>query len=91
GCTHYPLLKPLLARVLGPDVALIDSAAEVAGAVAEVLEARGLAAPPDAVARHRFAVSDDPERFAAVGARFLGDRLAQAEIVDLELEPRRLT
>lgn len=85
GCTHYPLLKPLLARVLGPDVALIDSAAEVAGALALELERRGLLAaeegPPGS---HRFAVSDDPARFAAVGSRFLGDRLGQAETVDLE-------
>lgn len=85
GCTHYPLLKPLLGRVLGPAVALIDSAAEVADAVAIELAARGLSrsagGPPGS---HRFAVSDDPARFAAVGSRFLGDRLGQAETVDLE-------
>ncbi|MDZ4675278.1 MAG: glutamate racemase [Gemmatimonadota bacterium] len=85
GCTHYPLLKPLLGRVLGPEVTLIDSAAEVANAVAVELEARGLSHPhggPPGL--HRFAVSDDPARFAAVGSRFLGDRLGQAETVDLE-------
>jgi glutamate racemase len=85
GCTHYPLLKPLLQRVLGPSVTLIDSAEEVAGAVAEELMRRGLSAVEGAVgASHRFAVSDDPARFATVGARFLGDRLGQAETVDLE-------
>lgn len=85
GCTHYPLLKPLLARVLGPGVALIDSADEVAGAVAAELVARGLAAPASAQpVSHRFAVSDDAERFQAIGARFLGDRLGVAETVGLE-------
>lgn len=85
GCTHYPLLKPLLGKVLGPDVALIDSAAEVAGAVAAQLEALGLTGGAgNSPGTHRFAVSDDPARFATVGARFLGDRLGQAEIVDLE-------
>ena len=38
GCTHYPLLKPLLQRVMGPDVRLIDSGEETAAAVARVLE-----------------------------------------------------
>jgi len=84
GCTHYPLLKPLLGRVLGGEVTLIDSAAEVAEAVATELERLGLLAPPDAVPTHRFAVSDDPERFRSVGARFLGDRLGVAETVNLE-------
>lgn len=85
GCTHYPLLKPLLARVLGPGVALIDSADEVAGALAAELAARGLCGEPGAgPATHRFAVSDDAERFQAIGARFLGDRLGPAETVALE-------
>ena len=43
GCTHHPLLKPLLARVLGPAVALIDSAEETARAVAAVLAEKGIA------------------------------------------------
>src|SRR5204863_306803 len=44
GCTHYPLLKPLLARVMGPDVTLVDSAEETAKVVARELEAGGLLA-----------------------------------------------
>ena len=85
GCTHYPLLAPLLGELVGPDVRLIDSAAETASAVAEVLAERGLEAPADsgAPAGHRFAVNDDPERFRSVGARFLGARLARAEVVTL--------
>ena len=85
GCTHYPLLRPLLGELMGPGVRLIDSAAETATAVAEALEGRGLLAPADrgAAVEHRFAVSDDPERFRAVGARFLGERLGKAEVVTL--------
>ncbi len=83
GCTHYPLLKPLLHRVMGSGVALIDSAAETATALAQALKERGIEAPPTAVATHRFAVSDDAPRFLAVGGRFLGDRLGEAEVVDL--------
>lgn len=84
GCTHYPLLKPLLARVLGAGVTLVDSADEVAAAVVEVLRARGLAAPAGRPAVHRFAVTDDPARFRDVGSRFLGERLGEAEVIDLE-------
>ena len=82
GCTHYPLLKPLLGRILGPGVALIDSAEETAAAVAEVLTAEGLDAPSDAVPSHRYAVSDDAPRFLEVGARFLGERLLEADVVE---------
>ena len=45
GCTHYPLLKPLLQRIMGNDVTLIDSAAETASALAQVLHREGLEAP----------------------------------------------
>jgi glutamate racemase len=85
GCTHYPLLKPLLARVLGSSVQLIDSAEETALELARVLQARGLAAPNGRPVSHRFVVSDDEARFRQVGARFIGERLAGAgaEVVPL--------
>jgi len=83
GCTHYPLLKPLLQRVMGPGVRLIDSGEETARVVASALRERGLEAPDGAPAAHRFAVSDDEARFRHVGARFIGDRLSRAEVVPL--------
>src|SRR6185503_7387213 len=42
GCTHYPLLKPLIAEVMGPEVAIVDSAEETAREVTVQLAARGL-------------------------------------------------
>jgi glutamate racemase len=84
GCTHYPLLKPLLQRVMGPDVRLIDSAEETAAAVAATLEDRGISAPPGTDPSHRFAVSDDEARFLHVGSRFIGERLDQAELVAVD-------
>jgi len=83
GCTHYPLLSPLIQEVMGPGVRLIDSAEETAKAVATEFEAHGLATDSSASGTHRFVVSDDPERFRSVGARFLGERLAAAEVVTL--------
>jgi len=83
GCTHYPLLKPLLQRVMGPGVQLIDSGEETAAAVLQALEAGALAAPAGAKATHRFAVSDDEARFRQVGVRFIGERMGRAEVVPL--------
>ena len=83
GCTHYPLLKPLLQRVLGAEVRLIDSAEETAATVGQVLREQRLVAGKGAVT-HRFAVSDDPTRFVAVGSRFLGERLSEVEVVSVE-------
>jgi glutamate racemase len=84
GCTHYPLLKPLLQRVMGPDVRLIDSGEETAAVVERVLERSALAAPDGTRVTHRFAVSDDEARFRQVGARFIGERLGRAEVVPLD-------
>src|SRR5438874_2977872 len=82
GCTHYPLLKPLLARVMGPDVTLVDSAEETAKVVARELEARGLLAG-DGHHEHVFVVSDDEPHSRKVGARFLGEKLKKVEVVPL--------
>jgi glutamate racemase len=83
GCTHYPLLRPLLQRVMGPEVKLIDSGQATAVALETILTDRALAAPAGANARHRFAVSDDEARFRQVGSRFIGERLGKADVVPL--------
>jgi len=77
GCTHYPLLREAIAAEL-PGVALVDSA----GAIA--LEVAGRFAPqPGRHAEPRFYVTDTPERFLGVAARFLGRALPSAEQVDI--------
>ena len=83
GCTHYPLLKPLLQRTMGTDIRLIDSGEETAATVKAALRSSGLHAPDTATPEHRFVVSDDEARFRTVGARFIGDRLGKAEVVPL--------
>lgn len=83
GCTHYPLLRSMIQKVVGPDVVLIDSGRETAAVVESVLQESGLSAEPGE-ARHRFAVSDDQARFRAVGSRFIGERLGGAELVNFE-------
>jgi glutamate racemase len=78
GCTHYPLLKPVLARVLGKDIALVDSATEIALEVKALLKAGGIASPLRRApfSSHRFYVTDPPEQFAGLVLRFLGRRPA---------------
>jgi len=83
GCTHYPLLKPLLQRVMGPEVRLIDSGQATAAALETILVDRNLKASSDSKAQHRFVVSDDEARFRQVGSRFIGERLGKAEVVPL--------
>src|SRR5512142_77856 len=83
GCTHYPLLKPLLSRVMGPDVTLIDSAAETARTVRLELAGRALLAPAGSRPAHHFVVSDDVALFRRVGARFLGEKLQDVELAPL--------
>ena len=84
GCTHYPLLAPMIAEVLGPQVAIVDSAEAVTQSVVTVLGAHGLLrnGASDA-ARHRTLCTDVPHRFQAVAERFLGRPVGQVELVDL--------
>ena len=80
GCTHYPLLKPMLSREFGSGLRLIDSAAETAAELGCVLRERGLAAPPGSDPTHRFIASDDPLQFLQLGQRFLGNAIEGVEI-----------
>jgi len=88
GCTHFPVLAPALRKVLGDRIAIVDSAATTAEALAGVLGERGLlrAEGPGAVT---LLATDGPERFARVGAVFLGQPLSPAdvEVVDLAFPP----
>jgi glutamate racemase len=84
GCTHYPLLRPLLQNVMGDEVVLVDSAEQTAYDVAAALERDGLAAPSDAHATYSFVASDSPLRFRDVGRAFVGDLISSVEHVDVE-------
>lgn len=84
GCTHYPLLSAVISQVVGPGVTLIDSALATAERAAQLLgETELLKTSLSSVERH-FLVTDVPERFVEVGARFLGRPLSGARQVDLK-------
>jgi glutamate racemase len=79
GCTHYPLLKPVIADVLGEQVRLIDSAAETAAETRRVLVDRGIEAAATREPLRRFVASDDSSQFLRLGQRFLGHPLDAVE------------
>jgi len=83
GCTHYPLLRDVIQDVMGPDVALVDSAPATAERVAEVLESHGIAAPDGHDGVLRVQATDNPERVAAVGSSFFRQTIGPIEVVDL--------
>lgn len=72
GCTHYPLLKNVIGRVMGRKVKLVDSAQAVALEVKELLEDTGLARGEKHKARYEFLISDQPQHFRKLARRFLG-------------------
>lgn len=77
GCTHYPLLRQVIAESMGKAVQLIDSATATAAAVRDVLEQSGRLRPRGDGAASFF-VTDAPERFIKVGSRFLGTQVDSA-------------
>lgn len=86
GCTHYPLLKQMIADVMGPDVTLVDSAAETARTVAGILADKRMLRPPAEKGNHNYFVSDIPAGFVRVGNRFLGGKLGDVFQVSLDDE-----
>lgn len=76
GCTHYPLLKPVIKKALGKNVTLIDSAKQVAIEVKKILSAEGLLELNRKKSKHKFYVSDNPEWFKGLAQRFLGAPLS---------------
>ena len=84
GCTHYPLLRPVIEGIVGDGVAVVDSAFTTALAVEDLLDALGARSDPDAEVRHRVATSGDVEAFVSVASRLFGDRLPEVEAVTIE-------
>jgi glutamate racemase len=85
GCTHFPVLTSALSAVIGPSIAIVDSAETTATAVQKELRDRALLNPGKVSPRPILQATDSPERFARVGSGFLGETFAaeQVQLVDL--------
>src|SRR5437588_3149436 len=89
GCTHYPLVAPMLQRMLGRGVMLVTSGTGVARSVERALTARGLLNPRNDEGSYRFSCTGDVDSFRALGTRFL--QMPLEEVVHVELRPRVTT
>jgi glutamate racemase len=83
GCTHFPVLKSIIAEIAGPNVTLVDSAQTTAEAVAKLLTGNNLARTESGAPNCEFLATDSIERFARVGRIFLGRMPVNVELVDI--------
>jgi len=83
GCTHYPLISPMLQRMLGPQVTLVSSGAALARQVEHALSTRKLGNPRAGEGDYRFLCTGDVEAFEELGTRFLQMPLGAVEHVEL--------
>ena len=81
GCTHYPLLRPVLQAVMGDAVRLVDAGAHTARTVHEVLGAAGRATAASSEPEHRIFLTDSLPTFQRTAERFLGCSLPAVEVV----------
>jgi glutamate racemase len=86
GCTHYPLVRPMIQRMLGRGVEIVASGTPVALQVEHVLGARGLATRETGEGDYRFLCTGDVDAFRALGTRFLQMPLGPVERVALRTE-----
>lgn len=80
GCTHYPLIRPLLRKVAPPQVQIVDSAESTAHAVVQQVEGGDSAQ----TGHLRCFATDSVEKFRRLGGRFLGRQLDEVELIDIE-------
>ena len=85
GCTHYPLLRPLIQKIVGPEMTVVDSAETTAARVKRVLAKNGLDAGNHETPRHQIYVTGSPERFTQVARILFGQDLPPIKTVRLEL------
>ena len=83
GCTHYPLVRPLLQRILGRDVRLVTAGHAVAATVERIIEGRKLTTAHRGEGRYDFVCTGDPVAFRELGTRFLQLPIADVERVEL--------
>jgi hypothetical protein len=101
GCTHYPLLLPVLRAAVGTGVAIVDSATATASALVELLSINGLEAPATGTGAgtHRQLTTGDPAAFRLTAGRLFADGVADVEAIGARGSrhersvgpPRRLT
>lgn len=83
GCTHYPILRPVIERTMGDRLSYVDSGEAVAETLAQLLEEQQLSSDNDGQQSEEFYVTDSADRFRRVAELFLGRQLEAVETVNL--------
>ncbi len=89
GCTHYPLVRPVLQRALGRGVTIVTSGEAIASEVEQRLREAGVAQDEGRRGRYRFLATGEPDEFRRLGIRFLQLPIAEVEHVDVGRPARR--
>lgn len=84
GCTHYPLLRGVIGREMGPEVKLVNPAYETAKSLKELLKNIDLLALPGQEVNHRYYVSDGVDKFISFANSVLPCQVEKTEIIDIE-------
>lgn len=84
GCTHYPLVRPMLQRFLGRGVTIVSSGAALARQAEHALASRGLSNPRESEGAYDFLCTGDPDAFRTLGSRFL--QLPMGEVAQITLQ-----
>ena len=86
GCTHYPLLRSLIGRLMGNEVRLVNPAYETAIALREMLADKGIAAWPGTIAEghHEFFVSDGAEKFRVFANSIMPQTIPETKVINIE-------
>lgn len=84
ACTHYPLLKPTLQKVVGKKITLVDTGYETAEEVKKILEQENIKNITETPAYYHYYVTDNPLKFAQIGGDFLKKPIDPIDLVDLE-------
>ena len=84
GCTHYPLIKKTIAKIMGNSVAIIDPATTACLQLAEILQQKNMLNLSPRPGKYKFYVTDVPVKFQAIGERFLNHPIEHLEVVTLE-------
>ena len=84
GCTHYPVLRYTIGKVMGADVKLINPAYETAKLTKNILKEKGLLNEKLDGGHYKYYVSDDPDKFKRIGGNMIRSQIGMVEKVNIE-------
>lgn len=84
GCTHYPLLEPLIKKIMGPEVSVISSGDETAREISTILQYKGLLTENDEEPVHEFYTTGSRAIFSQIASQWLREKIDHVEMIKLE-------